>query len=77
MPFSDDTVEAAWERSGEQCECRNTSHFHGVRCGKELDWGDRGRDDEDSWEAHHIDDPDDDSLSNCHILCWECHKATF
>lgn len=69
MGFSDSVIEQAWERSGGYCE----------KCGKMLvhdnhEEGERG-----AWEAHHIKAQSDggkDILSNCRILCLDCHKRT-
>ena len=81
MAFSDETVLAAWKRSGGKCECRRVSHNHLYNhCGKELVWNNRGRESgRGAWEAHHrtsIHVSGSDSLSNCEILCWDCHKRT-
>jgi len=47
------------------------------RCNKELLWENRGREaGRGAWEAHHRRSEGGDSLSNCEILCWVCHKAT-
>lgn len=78
MAFSEETVEEAWKRAGGRCECRRTTHNHSyVRCNKELVWENRGRETgRGAWEAHHRSSIGGDSLSNCEILCWDCHKAT-
>jgi hypothetical protein len=67
--FSDETVEKAWKRSGSgYCE----------ECGKELKKGNRGREGEGCWEAHHKDgNPKNNKPENCQILCWPCHEETF
>ncbi|MCH7783571.1 HNH endonuclease, partial [candidate division KSB1 bacterium] len=26
---------------------------------------------------HHLDPDGEDNMSNCEILCWDCHKQTF
>lgn len=77
MPFSEETVQRAWKRAGGRCECRRRSHNHsyGV-CHKQLVWANRGREGRGSWEAHHINSNGGDGLSNCEILCWDCHKRT-
>ena len=77
MAFSQDTVIQAWNRAGGYCECRRKSHDHYyVRCNKTLSWGNRGREGWGCWEAHHINSQGSDSLSNCEILCWDCHSRT-
>jgi len=77
MAFPETTVEQAWKRAGGKCECRRKRHNHnyGV-CHKTLVWGNRGREGRGAWEAHHINSNGGDGLSNCEILCWECHKNT-
>ena len=81
MAFSEDTIKKAWQRADGKCECRRSSHNHPyTRCNKELVWENRGRESgRGSWEAHHktsIQSGGDDSLSNCEILCWDCHSLT-
>jgi hypothetical protein len=68
MAFSDTTVETARRITGGKCE----------KCEKLLSWEQRGRTDSLAWEAHHRDDdPENDSVINCQILCWDCHSKTF
>lgn len=77
MAFSNEVVKKAWVRAGGKCECRRVSHKHYyIRCNKELVWGNRGRKGRGAWEAHHINSNGGDTLSNCEILCWDCHKNT-
>ena len=80
MAFSQDTVNAAWKRAGGKCECTRSSHGHSARCNKTLSYENRGRDGAwGAWEAHHKTadaSGGNDSLSNCEILCMECHKGT-
>jgi hypothetical protein len=78
MAFSDAVVNRAWKRSGGRCECRLTHHKHpDIRCNKELVWDNRGREGRGAWEAHHRSSVGGDTLSNCEILCWDCHSRTF
>jgi len=79
MAFSDEVVAQAWRRAGGKCECRRTTHGHlYMRCNKELVWENRGREEgRGAWEAHHISSTGGDTLSNCEILCWDCHQRTF
>lgn len=78
MAFSDFTVRWAWQRAGGACECRRITHGHSyVQCNKQLVWSNRGRDGRGAWEAHHKNSVGTDTLSNCEILCWDCHKRTF
>ncbi len=77
MAFSEQTVEQAWKSAGAKCECRRKYHDHSYgRCGKELARSNRGREGRGAWEAHHISSSGGDGLSNCEILCWDCHKRT-
>jgi len=77
MAFSDETVQRAWREAGGQCKCRRVTHGHkyGV-CNKTLVFGNRGREGRGAWEAHHVNASGGDGLSNCEILCWECHTGT-
>lgn len=78
MGFTDDVVLQAWKRAGGYCECRRDTHDHNYRrCNKQLVWENRGREGQGAWEAHHINSNGPDILSNCEILCWECHIKTF
>ena len=77
MAFPDNVIEAAWKRSGGRCECRRKSHNHSYgRCNKTLSFNNRGRTGWGCWEAHHINSNGGDVLSNCEILCWDCHSRT-
>ena len=82
MAFSDLTVRQAWMRSGGRCECQRSTHGHTYtgRCPQRLLWNERGNDRSPcGWEAHHKTAASvggSDSLSNCEILCIECHKKT-
>ena len=81
MAFSKETIEAAWRRAGGKCECRRKTHNHAYgRCNKTLSFDNRGKDGVwGAWEAHHItavSSGGSDTLSNCEILCIECHKNT-
>ena len=77
MAFSEETVKEAWGRSEGRCHCRRTAHAHGAKCNKLLIWSSKGREGWGGWEANHTGNPDDDSLSNCEIICWNCHWETF
>lgn len=76
MPFSDDVIRQAWQRAGGRCECTRTTHGHPGRCNKVLILENRDREGNGAWEAHHITADGPDTLSNCEILCWDCHKRT-
>ena len=82
MAFSDLTVRQAWMRSGGRCECQRSTHGHNYtgRCPQRLLWTERGNDHSlYGWEAHHKTAASvggSDGLSNCEILCIECHKNT-
>ena len=82
MAFSEETVSQAWQRAEGKCECRRSAHNHTyVRCSKELVWENRGRESgRGAWETHHktsVESGGSDSLSNCEILCWNCHSRIF
>jgi hypothetical protein len=79
MAFPPTVIEQAWRRSGAKCECQRISHGHSGRCNKDLVRENRGREGRGKWEAHHKQSggPDPDALSNCEILCWDCHSRTF
>ncbi len=78
MSFSEEVIAQAWQRSGGQCECvrKTHSHFY-VPCGKQLVWAERGKVGRGGWEARHMTTYGGDVLSNCEILCWDCHESTF
>lgn len=77
MAFPESVIDQAWERADGACECKRTSHGHGPICGKNLIRSNPGRAGYGAWEAHHIDSSGPDTLSNCEILCWDCHEKTF
>ena len=78
MAFNSTVVQEAWNRSGGTCECRRVNHKHlYVRCNKQLVWKNRGSTDQRGcWEAHHVVAGGDDIVSNCEILCCDCHVGT-
>jgi 5-methylcytosine-specific restriction endonuclease McrA len=78
MAFSDSVVNDAFVRSGGQCECTRLCLEHALkgRCPRRLAPFGRlfGL-----WQAHHIVSQEAggaDSLSNCQLLCTECHQKT-
>jgi len=78
MAFSEGIVEQAWTRSDGYCECTRTTHGHVGRCRKILLKGSRGnRGSTYCWEAHSISGLHMDSVSDCQILCCNCHYETF
>lgn len=77
MTFSQEIIDQAWSRASGKCECTLNVCRHAGRCNKELDPQNAtpGK----KWHAHHIvslDAGGPDSLSNCQILCIECHENT-
>ena len=72
MAFSDETKEQAFSKAGGKCEASG--------CGKQLVYKNNGRDvGKGSWEAHHrtsVASGGSDTVSNCKVLCWDCHKKT-
>jgi hypothetical protein len=79
MAFSDSIVDFRFGSAGEKCECvRSHSEHLGRRCDKSLIKEYRGRIGYGAWEAHHKDgNPENDSILNCEILCWDCRVLTF
>lgn len=77
MAFPLSVVQQAWQRAGGKCECKRTICGHTGRCNKQLVWENRGKEGaRGAWEAHHITAGGPDTLSNCEILCLDCHKKT-
>jgi len=71
MPFSDDVKVQAFARAGGRCECTRSLHSHINRCGWTLSMK--------TAEFCHIanQSPDrHDTLSNCEVLCHDCHVKT-
>lgn len=77
MAFSDETKDQAYKRSGGRCECTRqhtgmSAPHHGGRCTKTFArHGD--------WQAHHkvaVASGGSDALSNCEVLCTQCHQLT-
>lgn len=69
MGFSKDIIDQAWDHAGGKCES----------CGKQLVYDNHEEGKRGAWEAHHKKaqkDGGDDTLSNCKILCLDCHKKT-
>ena len=66
--FSNEVIEIAW----------NQAKGHCARCGKQLVKKNRGRSSgkRGCWEAHHKNRSKGSCLSNCEILCVNCHKKT-
>ena len=69
MAFSENVKREAFIRAGGHCEC----------CKKELIWQNHKEGERGAWEAHHktsVASGGQDTLSNCKILCLDCHKKT-
>ena len=67
--FSEKTVQEAWRKANERCE----------RCKKALLWSSRGTEGKYGWESHHrisLASSGSNTVSNCQILCQDCHKKT-
>ena len=76
--FPESVVEQAWTRSGGKCECTQTTHGHIGKCNKILyKWrrGERGS--IYCWEAHSVSSSHLPTVSDCQIICCDCHFATF
>jgi hypothetical protein len=76
IPFAESLVALAWHRSGRRCECQMQGCLHYGRCSNILVWNHRGLETAFGWEAHHINPAGPATLSNCLILCQQCHKNT-
>jgi len=77
--FPEHVVFARFRLADGYCECFEPHHGHAGRCAARLRWQKRGRESQGSWEAHHdqtISRSGNDSLANCRIYCWECHKQS-
>ena len=73
MPFSEEIVRAAWEGSGQRCECQRKSHDHrNGRCGQSLRWSLRRSVASAGWEAHRRMTCGIDVLANWESLCAGC-----
>ncbi len=88
MAFPDQVIIASWIRASggvggriAYCECRRKSHDHSIPCDRKLYLANRGRlKCPGCWEANHrtrVASGGKDTVSNCEILCWDCHRATF
>lgn len=76
MPFSDDVISQAWNRSGGKCECERTT-YHLSRCNKPLNFTRRGVESLDGWEALHTvpeEKGGSNTLANCEIVCIFCYS---
>ncbi len=77
MAFSEETLRRAWAWAGGRCECKQESHDHTERCGRELIWERRGARGSGGWEARLRVPPlfGATALENCEIVCWPCYQA--
>ena len=69
MGFSEAIKRQAFDNANKKCE----------KCGKQLVWGNYNEGERGAWEAHHktaVSSGGKDILSNCMILCLDCHKKT-
>lgn len=79
MPFSKEVIGARfWQYAVGRCECIRRCPTHaGRRCNRVLDPNNQkpGM----QWHSHHVISQDDggpDTLTNCQVLCLDCHKNT-
>jgi len=66
MDFSDSTIKKAFANADGECE----------ECGEPLVYGNRQRDEDGAWHAHHknpVSEDGSNSIRNCQILCIDCH----
>lgn len=70
MAFSENVKLEAFKKAKGRCE----------ECGKQLVWDNHLEGERGAWEAHHITaisaKTGTDTLSNCRVLCLDCHKKT-
>ncbi|MBB5226917.1 HNH endonuclease [Treponema ruminis] len=69
MAFTDTIKKEAFSRAKDKCE----------KCGKQLVWTNHNEGERGAWQAHHktsVSAGGKDYLSNCMILCLDCHKKT-
>ncbi len=75
MPFSEETINTAWERSKAVCECTNPLHRHGKRCSTRLLWTLQGGELGGGWRTCRKTTWGTDGLVNCEIRCAKCAKG--
>jgi len=81
--FPETVVWAAFHRSGGQCECTTpfcSGHMAVSfgRCVQTFSFAQRATSDGTGWQAHHripVVDGGEGTLTNCQILCVNCHQA--
>lgn len=69
-PFPEWVIDERWQTAVGCCECRNPNHPHHCdrACRRDLSRCD--------WDAHHANRYAGDSVSNCRLLCVDCHYLT-
>lgn len=78
MAFSEEVLRQAWERAGGQCECTRRTHRHFYTpCGRFLKWDKRNEAAVGGWAARRLKTFEGDTVSNCEVVCMECHDATY
>lgn len=70
--FPDSVTEEAFEHAGGRCECTRLGHGHTRRCTTTF-WGRQSMD----CRFHHINSFGPPVLSNCEVLCADCHRQTY
>lgn len=77
MTFPDSIIQEAWKRAGGVCECKRFEHNHAnYRCSNVISLSEQGKSNERGWDVHHVEKGAGDTLENCEILCWFCHKLS-
>ena len=76
MPFSDADIEIRFHVAEGKCECARPHPQHqGTRCNKPLIWEKRGQSGPGAWTVHHKDGNNcNDDITNCQIVCQDCHS---
>jgi hypothetical protein len=76
MSISEEIIEKAWKRSGGNCECTRTTHWHTGRCKMTLFKDFKGElKNSYGWEAY-SENSNSAALLDCEILCTQCYLAT-
>ncbi len=72
MPFTPETIKAAWARSGGAFECTKDGHGNIGHCNRQLLWTLRGGGLGAGWRACMKASWGTDGLANCEIRCAAC-----
>jgi hypothetical protein len=84
VEFSEQTKRQRFQAAGGRCECGGCPTCRGTlgfaisagRCYRFFDWGQTAVARLDGYQFDHRGPSWDDSLANCRLLCFGCHKET-